>query len=232
MNFEDLKVIWDTQNEEPLYAIDHSGLQKQVTESSDAFNRSIFWRDVREVGIGLVSGFLVILFVIQALLSEENFLSVVFHYQLTGWDIGLLFLSGCLLLFGAAFRFVGRKRQEKYEQQFDHSLMGDLKRAIAQVDYQIWLSKNVPVFALLPVFFATGLLLFVLTKRDLAQLWVQDPVEAWVFLGLMFVVMGVSFFLDYRCKMKPIQNELLPRKRELEALQQKLMTPAPEQVPL
>lgn len=230
MNFEDLKVIWDTQNEEPLYAIDHSGLQKQVTESSNAFNRSIFWRDVREVGIGFFGGLLVILLSIQVMLFDENWLSQVFHLQTSGQDVALLFLSGCIFWYYAAYRFIGRKRQEKFEKQFDGSLMGDLKKACAQVDYQIWLSTHVHWWGLLPVFVATGLLFVVLSKPKLAHFWAKDPVEAGLFVGFIVGVMLVTFVLDYWCKRKPIQNELLPRKRELEALQEKLMGSEPEGV--
>jgi hypothetical protein len=223
MNFEDLKVVWDAQNEESVYAIDQTGLHKQVEQTNQAFNRSIFWRDVREVGIGVVVGILMFVLSFQKILFDKSWLSDAFHLQPNGFDAGLLFLSGCIWFYYAAYRFIGRKRQEQYERQFDVSLMGDLQKACAQVDYQIRLSKNVHWWGLLPIFWGTGLQIFVLAKPKLISMWLKDPAQASLFLGLMVGVMLVAFVLDYWCKRKPIQDELLPRKRELEALRDKLM---------
>lgn len=223
MNFEDLKVVWDAQSEESVYAVDQTGLRKQVEQRYEEFNRSIFWRDVRETGIGLVVGFLLIFWSIQMIVFGGDWLSDLLKIEASIFDAGFLLFSGGVWLYYAGFRFVGRKRQEKREQQFDGSLKGDLQKACAQVDYQIWLSKNVLWWNTLPVALGTGLLMFVLAKPILINKWAKDPIQAGLFLGVVIVIMLISFVLDYRCKKQPIQEELLPRKRELESLQNKLM---------
>ena len=58
MEFEEMKVVWDAQNQEPLYAVYESGLRARMEQSVREFNKGIFWRDAREIGIGLVVGLL------------------------------------------------------------------------------------------------------------------------------------------------------------------------------
>lgn len=223
MNYEDLQVIWDNQNNGPLYAINPASLHNQVTKDTRTFNREILWRDVREVGIGVGVGILLFVLSAQILFLNDNWLSSFFHLQTSDWDAGLLLVAGSVYFYYAAYRYIGRKQQEKNEQQFDSSLMGDLQKACAQIDYQIRLSKNIHWWGLLPVCFATGLLWIVLLKDKLAKMWEQDVLQASVVLSLVIGLMLVVFVLDYRCKRKPIEAELLPRKRELESLQNKLI---------
>jgi len=47
MEFKDLKVIWDTQNEEPLFAVNQQGLKTVIDKKSKAYRKFIVWQETQ-----------------------------------------------------------------------------------------------------------------------------------------------------------------------------------------
>lgn len=224
MEFEEMKVVWDAQQQESLYAMDETALRARVEQSVRQFNKGIFWRDVREIGIGLVVGALLFLAGAAMLWAGPERLAVFANGELDYpvLDAVCLLLGGIIWLYYALYQYWGRKRQRQLELRFDNSLRGDLERSLAQVDYQIWLSKNVLWWGLLPVYVASGLGFVAFFDMTPTRLWSYPPFGISAMPVLAVVVMLVALYFDYRCKTAPIKNELLPRKRDLEALREKL----------
>jgi hypothetical protein len=215
MDFEEMKVIWDSQNKEPLYAVDEAGLHASVRRKTRAFARRIFWRDVREISIGLASGagFFVFGWTLIAW-DEARWRSLLGPgAEVSRWDAVMMLAASALFLHYALYHFVGRKRQERRERQFESSLRGDIDRTLAQTEYQIRMAQGAVWWGLIPLAVATGLGLYVICTI------VPTPLAVWL---LIPVVMVPAFVLDIRCKRRPIRTELLPLKQEFESLRHKL----------
>lgn len=221
MDFDEMKVIWDSQNDEPLYVIDQAGLHARVESVHRKFKRNIFWRDVREIGIGLVAGIVLIAFGLNAALADASWLTRLFGFESSErWiDILCLMVAGVAWLYYSGYQFVGRSLQERREGLFESSLRGDLNRAISHVEYQIKLSKNALWWGSLPIFVATALTFVVILKPEPGYQWILDPVWLVLILGSTLLLIVA----DLRCKKRPIKDELLPRKRDFEALRDKLI---------
>jgi hypothetical protein len=215
MDFEHMKVLWDSQNNEPLYAVNQSDLHAMLLRKSRKFKRAIFWRDLWEISIGIVAGVGFLVFVGLLTTGQPERLAAWFNVEVppTSWDLVALLIAAVLWFHYALYRQVGRKRQERRERQFTPSLRGDLEREIARTEYQIRMAQNVLWWGLLPLWAATFLFLNVASRLL--------DVSAWVVLGVAALFLG-GVALDLRCKQRPIKRDLLPRKRELEALREKL----------
>ena len=215
MNFEEMKVLWDSQNEEPLYAVNQAGLRAMLLQDSRDFRRAVLWRDLREITIGVVASAGFLMFGGLLTLGQPERLVSWFNVKVapTAGDLVAMILAAVLWLHYALWQYAGRKRQERRERQFAASVLGDLDREIARTEYQIRLAQNVLWWGVLPVWAATFLFLFV-TSRLL-------DVSGWIVLVAAAVFLGAAV-LDLRWKQRPIQRNLLPRKHELASLREKL----------
>ena len=204
MDFEDLKVVWESQNEKPLYAINEDGLHSILRRNRRRFKRSIFLRDLREIGISLAM-FLMLLY---AGIPDYGLLK-----DLVLWEIVAMFTAAGLWLFYALYILVHRKRQESRERQYPSSLRGDLDREIAQTEYQIRMAKNILWWGLLPTGVA-GLLGILVTVES-----------SWARLLLILAVLLIMVGAELWTKKRKIKRDFLPRQRELESLRDKLADP-------
>ena len=215
MEFEEIKVLWDSQNEERLYAVNQAGLHAMLLRKSRDFQRAVFWRDLREISSGIVAcaGFLLFGALLAA--GQPERVAWWFNVKATpaALDLAALTIAAILWFFYALWQYVGRKRQEHHERKFTASMLGDLDREISRTEYQIRMVKNVLWWGVLPVWTATFLFLFVASRLLGVSGWIVAMAAA-VFLGASIV--------DLRLKQRPLRDDLWPRKRELESLRQKL----------
>ena len=215
MDFEELRVIWTSQHDEPLYAIDRAALHASVRRKHRAFMRRALWRDLREIGIGLLAGTGFFLFGGMLAFGQPDRWRRLFgaDVAVAGWDAaGLLAVSG-LWLFFAAYQLVSRRRQQQLERRFEPSLRGDLDRTISQADYRIRMATSVVWWGLLPMWLATVLFVYVLFRL------VSTPPAVLILAAL---VVPICLALDIIVKRRPIRQELVPLKREFESLRRTL----------
>lgn len=210
-----MKVLWDSQNDEPLYAVNQAGLHGMLLRESRAFRRAVFWRDVREITIevGATLGFL--LFGGLLVAGQPEHLASRFNIQAspTTFDLVALIIAAALWGHYSVWQYASRKRQEHREREFAASLLGDLEREIAGTEHQIRMLKSVLGWGVLPVWAATFLFLFVASRLL--------DVSGWLVSGVGMVFLG-AVVLDLRLKQRPIARDLVPRKHHLEALREKL----------
>ncbi len=216
MDFEEMKVIWDSQNNEPLYAVDTRGLQAVVRSKRHEFERRIFWRGAREIGIGVAMGAL--LLYLAGVGATGGMLPGWISRRVAVSGADLLALAGAagLWLFYAVFQWVERRRQERREHTFEASLRGDLDRVLARTAQQLRLARNAVWWGVIPVWIATVLFCLTILKLAGASVGLRLLMTAVVALGSVF---------DLRCKRRPIANELLPLQEEFQALRAKLAEP-------
>ncbi|MGH8021629.1 MAG: hypothetical protein ACREIA_25765 [Opitutaceae bacterium] len=211
-----MKIIWDSQNREPLYAVNEVALYASVRRKNRRFRRRVFWRDVREVGIGLLAGSGFLVFGSMLAFWDENQLRSLLgsEVEVSRWDALIMLIASALALLFALHHLIGRMRQDRRERQFESSLRGDIDRTLAQTDYQIRVARAIFWWDVIPTGLATVMFTYVIYKI------VLTPPAVWL-LAAIVIPLGIAS--DLWCKRRPIRTELLPLKQEFEALRRKLV---------
>ncbi len=212
MNPDELKGVWLAQKAQSPITIGADLLLKQVLRNRQSFSTTIFWRDMREVGVSL------------AMVPVWFYLGA--KYSLP-WS---WYLTVPVLLWVAGFMLVDRTRHSRRPPEAGEPLCTHVAGSLAQVEHQIWLLRNVAWWYLLPPG-ATVLAFFAQVgwmARDVG--WLIVPVLAAMVLFVLAVLAGV-FWLNQRA----VRTELEPRRQELRELLATLRDPgetgAPAAVP-
>jgi len=215
MEFNEMKRIWDSQNQEPLYALNEAGLHRIIQRKNEDWNCCVACYFRAEITIGLVCGALMLIGAGASLFAGPSWLAGLSWIKVmpSPWGIGALLLAAGIWFYYSAYMFSARKRQQRRVELLDSTLRGDLDRALAETDFRIALARNIIWKGLVPVWVATSLWLLVF-YRVLAM-----PAWSYVFIG---ATMLGSFVVVVSGKQRSITNRFEPRRRELEALRLKL----------
>lgn len=184
MEFEEMKKIWDTQTNRPLYVINEDALHNRIRSK---LRSSVRMNDTNDFGLILVA------LVTSVILLLIQGLSI--------WNI----ITSAVLILVAVYVLVSRMGRIKQEQQFDRSMLGELGHAISGIDYEIRRSRTIMWWFILPVTIPAAIKLF---QSD-ATLWQMFIVPAAFVLSLLVIQWG-------------LKNSLIPKRRHLESLQQKI----------
>ena len=130
MEFEEIKKIWDTQNNEPMYAINEETLHNRIRAKSRQASRK---SNITDVGLIVVAITTAILLLVIGNQSFYDYFSVV----------ALMLIS--------VYVVMGRIRRKKRENQFDRTILGDLDQAIANTSYEATRAKTFVWWFILPV---------------------------------------------------------------------------------
>lgn len=124
MEFDEMQKIWDSQNNEPLYAINENALHNRIMSKKKTgyhiTNTSELLLIIVNAGAGL--------FILGANFSKPG--ANIYRYLLAGW-----------MLLSALYMLLSRVRRIKGSHQFDRSMLGDLSYAISLASYQVRLSQ-------------------------------------------------------------------------------------------
>lgn len=192
MEFERMQIVWDEQKQRSMYALDLEALHEGVRRSGRRIARGV---DAMEIGMLILSLGMAAFFAAEPLLEGTH------RHQ---------YLSAGILLAVAAYLVAGRLRRHARELRFESNLLGDIDRAIAQVDYHIRRIRTLPLW-----FFAPLLLILVVSFVSAPA---GKPVWAWLIVLVAFPLGTYVARLELNCTH-------LPRKRELESLRAKLTEP-------
>ncbi len=193
MNFEDLQQTWQRQ---PVPVVhDQSALLEKVQAGAAAFEHTIRRRDNREIGAALL-------------------VSIIFGLMVPrhGWPYAFVAAESLVL---AAFFLFDRRRQRRWADAFDETLLGQLDRAIRLTAHQLWLLKNIFWWYLLP--FLVGMLL-IHAHEIPASTWRER--FQWAAPKMLFdwLIVGGIYWLNQRA----VRTKLHPRLKELSALRDRL----------
>ncbi|MFO1095455.1 MAG: hypothetical protein U0992_19455 [Planctomycetaceae bacterium] len=190
-NLDEFQKAWQSQGGTSLNA---DQLAQALQRHDQSFNRMIFWRDVREIGVALVLIPVWIALGIGMSLPRTWYLAIP----------GLMWVAG--------YMFVDRRRQQRAAPGAGASLRSAMQYSLGQVEHQIWLLRNVAWWYLLPL--AIPMLAFV------AEIGAQAEPPAW-FAGLMTtfvaaVIVGALGFV-YWVNQHAVRTHLEPLREQLHA---------------
>jgi len=207
MNPDDFKRAWQAQTSHTQLKVDAELLFEEVQRNQRSFTATIFWRDVREVGVSLL------------LVPLWLYLGVTLSLP-WAW-----YLTVPVLLWIAGFMLVDRKRFQRQHPEPSDSLRRCVESSLAQVEHQIWLLRNVLWWYVLPpalsilAFLAQALALPILALCAQAGWEARSGVWMTV-LGLAAVVTVTAYFFVgvNRMNQEAVRSKLEPRRQELEAI--------------
>ena len=183
MEFAEMKIIWDSQHEEKLYAINEGALYAQIKRKGQSVGRLLRRFEVVIIGVNVLTA---VVLLVTALLNELD----VFYY-----------LTPVLYLAYAAVALVWWWNRRQKDVHFMPTMLGELDKAIWQINYLIRRSRELIFIYMLPMALLLGGKLF----------YDGQPLFG---LALLLVMGGACFVTD-RWEIKKCY---LPQKQSLEAL--------------
>ena len=182
MEFEEMQVIWDSQREQEMYAIDVDAMHRKIKRKARKIERSM---NLNEIGMMVLCIFVSLESLREPVLEQTDYHNIF-------CSVVMLCLAGWML--------VKRLARLKMRMQFDSTLTGDLDRAIAESKAQLLLSRTFHLWFLLPA--ASIMLVSIIAKSEN-----QNPV---VIIGLCFAIALaiVPVHLGIRCSQVPEQRDL------------------------
>jgi hypothetical protein len=109
MEFEEMKKVWDTQNNEPIYGINETALHNRIQSKKKQAYHITNISELLVIIVYAVSGCIIL----GMNIFRQN--GGIFMYILSAW-----------MLAGALYTFVSRIRRISGDHQFDRSMRGDL----------------------------------------------------------------------------------------------------------
>jgi len=192
MNFEELQKAWQAQDPAAKVTITTDVLLNEVRRNQQQFWATIFWRDVKEVGV--------------AYMLAIFFMGFAGRHDLANFLVGL----AC---FGVGTFMVGdRLWQRRTQAATGDPLKACIENSLVQVRHQIWLLKNVFWWYLLPIGAPLAVSTFV-------SLWHSRHAAAAVIGWCLYGLFGVLLYWGiYWLNQFAVRKSLEPRRQELETL--------------
>jgi hypothetical protein len=120
MEFDEMKKIWSTQDNEPLYVINEAALHKTILSGR---NKGEHITNVSEL-LSIVVNFAAGVFILGTNVFSKS--ANIPMYILAVW----MFATGMYCV-------AGRVRRKRGDQQFDRTMLGDLDHAVSIATYQV-----------------------------------------------------------------------------------------------
>ncbi|MFT7670555.1 MAG: hypothetical protein ACI8X5_003264 [Planctomycetota bacterium] len=182
MDFEEMKVIWDSQKEQPMLVLDHESLHKDLIRKARRIERDV---SMTEIGMILITLNLAGRQAYKPLFDGKEYSDLI----------------GAGLFIGVAlWMWIKRVRRRRGALKFEASLRGDLDRSLFQVNYHISLAKTFMWWFMLPALVVIVLDSF---QKENAPSFLKVAFVAGSF-ALGYAVVG----LGLRCSQLPQKRNL------------------------
>lgn len=186
--FAEMKILWDRQNEEKLYAINEQALHEQIQRRGRSVDRTLQRYEWVMVGVNL---FTAIVLMASAYLNKETL---------------LLYAIAVAYLAYALFFLLLRRRRRRQDPAFAPTMVGDLDKALWQLNYLVDQARATIVWYSVP-------LTIVLTGYLLVR-------AHWGWALLLAIVMGTASYFSIKWE---VNRCYLPQINSLQALRAKLV---------
>jgi hypothetical protein len=124
MEFDEMKKIWDSQNNEAFYGINEKALHNRIVSKKRTANHITNSSELLTIIVNLGVGCFILA------VSLFNHSTNIFMYVLSVWMFSV-----------AMYALVSRISRIKSGHRFDRSLLGDLRDAISVATYQVRFSR-------------------------------------------------------------------------------------------
>ncbi len=200
MNFDELQQNWQEQDSRKQVAVDQDALHKLVQRGRNSFDSTIFRRDSIEIAVGLA------LLPIWIWMGVRSDLPWTWYLAIPG----ILFVVGFLI-------------RDRFAQKENRSLPGDsvrksTERALAQVEHQIALLKNIFWWYLFPISLPMAIFFVHISILD----------RSWWELANKSIFVTLIYWGIYELNQWSVRKDLTPRAKELREFLDSLELPSTE----
>lgn len=195
MGLDKFQQAWKAETAQVQVKFDADLLSKEVRQSHESFQSTIFWRDVREVGTSLV--------MIPVWFALGVGMSLPWTWYLT--VPALLWIAG--------FMLVDRRRHPQHQSDPGEPLSFYANESLAQVEHQIWLLRNVFWWYLLPPSISIMAFFIHVAWKSSGGWWEFIP-----FAGVGGLFLFLVYGWTYRLNQRAVRDQLEPRRNDLRKL--------------
>jgi NADH:ubiquinone oxidoreductase subunit H len=186
MEFDELKKIWDSQNNQLLYAFDENALHKLVESKKKKAHH-----------IANIS---------ELLLFIVNFGAGAFIFGITFFGhikSAFLYVIAVWMFSCALYLLINRVRRIKENKKYDRTVLGDLNHVLSLVSYQVHLSQTMR-WNILPV----GMLSLLAIWEAGKSIWII--VSILIFFVLAYFLSGLehNIYKSRKRELKKLQEKL------------------------
>lgn len=142
MDFEDIQVIWNSQQEETLYAINEAALYKQIKRKGQSVNRLLNLFELMMITANFIVGIVLVIDVVRD--SGEMY----------DYILPAMYLAYSV---GAVVFWLMRRKEE---MRFDETILGTLDKAIWQINYLIKQAHTMIQWYAFPLMLMVALTMF------------------------------------------------------------------------
>ncbi len=203
MEFKEMKVIWESQKDQPMFAFDREALHAMVRRKRLCIEQCV---NIFEIVM------IVILMAVAGILVGTRLFDAA-NYQPYTPVANVMMLV--VALSSAGYVAGKRFQRRQNELMFDQSLRGDLDKAISQIDYQISRLKSFHWWFILPMALLTALNC-VAQGVSFPELFEGRKIWIWPLFLASIVICYAAIVVELRWFH-------FPRKRNLESLREKLL---------
>jgi hypothetical protein len=213
MSLDDLMAVWRSQDAAPLHDVNktllHLALRQEEAKVQKA-RRIERWM-VYVFGAGVVAGMAVFFGMMISFRAHRP------DKVVAGWDLALPIVGAAAALLAGAAIYVGHRAQARREQRFGESLRDQLNRRIAQFDDAATRARRTSVLVIVLMGGICPMAIILLGIRVNDKFISDDGylMVTSIAMCVWSVVLGVW-------TLRRQAQELLPRKRRLEALLKEL----------
>lgn len=140
MDFEELQVIWNSQNNEKMYAVNENALHAYIQRKGRSIEHTLNFFEFVLIGVNLLVGIWLTIESLDNTNPSPQSILAVFY-----------------LVF-AVYGFIRHLIRRDEEKPFDQTILGELDKALWRVDYLIRQGRVVIVWYLLPLALILGVM--------------------------------------------------------------------------
>jgi hypothetical protein len=213
MDIETIKSLWNAETKGPLSPVElielHRAVQHRIGESlriaACRYHIEITLSVAAALATFATAGFFILRRTADSTLIEE----------LWRWELIALLLAGGVWLYFAWYLNRARGLLRRSGDTFDATLVGDIDRALAQLDFQIGIARGIVWRGFIPVYAALTASLLAVFRLCGGS---DHPAAVTVATSLLFA----AFLADISAREKAIARRHGPEREELESLRRKL----------
>jgi hypothetical protein len=206
MTLDDLMAVWKSQDAAPLHGVNETLLRLALRNDEmkvQARRRRLRWM------VYLMSASVVAFYATLVVRFFDKL-------WLSGWALAYLLIIGGVFVLLVPLTHLRHRAQARREQSFGESLRDQLRRRIAQLDFQLESSRRtIRIASAIGTLAVFGGLMFIYLSGKWATAWAAGHVGIF---ALTFIVSAIALAISRRMVRSWEQRDMLPKRRRLEAL--------------
>jgi MFS family permease len=199
MELDEIKKVWDQQNEKPVFSINNPGLHIALNQQRQ--------KGIRGLYLEIIFGMSIFLGCLAFMLFNLYYKDIFSPWDIVGWITGVLAIFSFFII-----KFLKHKKFINSQRAVTHSLREELEYDISQLNYT-FKGMNIRLFILENSLLLAGLSLIIWESGRSNG----DPCP-WKLVILTLLIVAIVDIILYFLIRRVRDNHLIPRRKALESV--------------